>query len=184
MSFAVRGILADMWDEEVALFDAEGRVTGHAPRSVVRRDNLTHAATATLVRDSAGAVYVHRRTESKDVYPGRHDCWAGGVVLAGENVHDAACRELAEELGVAGVPLRPLFRMWYADQHTRYLCHAFEARWDGPITHQASEVAWGAWMSLADLESRLADPSWPFVPDGRAVFERWRAGGDTDQAGW
>ena len=73
---------------------------GSAPRSRMRAENLHHAATAVVVRDRLGRVYVHRRTTTKDVYPGRRDFAAGGVLTAGEDPHDAAVRELAEELGV------------------------------------------------------------------------------------
>jgi len=51
---------------------------------------------------------MHRRTDTKDVYPGRYDVWAGGCVAAGEDPVDAAHRELAEELGVTGVQLVPV----------------------------------------------------------------------------
>ncbi|MGI8695317.1 MAG: NUDIX hydrolase, partial [Mycobacteriales bacterium] len=71
----------------VALYDPadpDGRVLGRAPRSDVRAGNLPHAGTGVLVRDSAGRVYVHRRADTKDVFPGLHDCFAGGVVGAGE----------------------------------------------------------------------------------------------------
>ena len=84
----------------MALYDEAGRPTGSAPRSVVRRDNLRHAATAVVVRDPYGRVYVHRRTDTKDVYPGLLDFCCGGVVQAGEDPAAAARRELAEELGV------------------------------------------------------------------------------------
>ena len=30
-------------------------------------------------------------------------------------------------------------------------------------------------MPLGELRTRLADPSWPFVPDGRRLVERWFA---------
>ena len=66
-------------DELVALLDSDGRVCGSAPRSVMRRDNLRHAATGVLVRNSAGDIYVHRRTATKDVYPRYYDFMAGGV---------------------------------------------------------------------------------------------------------
>jgi hypothetical protein len=52
---------------------------------------------------------------------------------------------------------------------------AFEARYDGPVHHQPEEVAAGGWMSQARLRARLADPTWPFVPDGRLLVERWFA---------
>ena len=156
--------------ELVALYaegNLAGRVTGAVPRSQVRAGNLPHAATAVLVHDGHGRVYVHRRTEVKDVYPGAHDCFAGGVVLAGERPEDAAGRELAEELGISGVPLREVLRHWYADEHTRYLALVYLTRWDGPVVHQPEEVAAGGWMGLAELRARLGDPRWPFVPDGR-----------------
>jgi 8-oxo-dGTP pyrophosphatase MutT (NUDIX family) len=161
-------------DELVDLYDPAdpvGRVTGTAPRSLVRAQNLPHAATAVAVRDRDGRIYVHRRTDAKDVFPGAHDVWAGGVVGAGEDPTEAAQRELAEELGLTRASLRPLFVTWYGDDHTTYLAHVFETVYDddrdGPIRHQPEEVAEGWWMTLAELDVKLADPSWPFVPDGR-----------------
>jgi 8-oxo-dGTP pyrophosphatase MutT (NUDIX family) len=167
-------------DEIVALYDPavpEGRVVGSAPRSRVRAENLPHAATSVLVRRSDGAVYVHRRTDTKDVFPGLHDCWAGGVVLAGEDPDRAARRELAEELGISGVSPRRLFTFWYADGATTYLAFVYDVVWDGPVVHQPEEVAEGGWMPLEELLARLGDPGWPFVPDGRRGLSEYVARG-------
>ena len=160
-------------EEQVAIIDDAGTVIGSAPRSVMRRDNLPHIVVAVLVRDSAGRVYVHRRTDTKDVFPGMHDCFAAGCLQAGEEPERAAAREAAEELGVVGVPLSPLFVMRYDDRATRHVCHAYTTTYDGPVTHQPEEVAWGGWMTLDELRERLADPTWPFVPDGRALIDRY-----------
>jgi isopentenyldiphosphate isomerase len=162
-------------EEQVAIIDDTGAVVGAAPRSVMRRDNLAHLVVAVLVRDAAGRIYVHRRTDTKDVFPGMHDSFAAGCVLAGEEPEAAASREVAEELGVVGVPLVPLGVMRYEGAATRHVCHAFVATYDGPISHQADEVAWGGWMTPVELSAHLADPSWPFVPDGRALIEPWLA---------
>ena len=147
------------------------QVVGTATRAQVRAQNLPHAATAVLLVDPVGRVYVHRRTDTKDVYPGLWDCWAGGVVDAGESPDDAAVRELAEELGVTGVPLEPLFRQWYRDEQVQYLAFGYRAQWDGPVVHQPEEVAEGLWMTLDQLRELLADPAHPFVPDGRFAIE-------------
>jgi mutator protein MutT len=156
-------------DELVALFDSDGEACGTAPRSVVRRDNLRHGATGVLVRNSAGDIYVHRRTPTKDVYPGRYDFMAGGVIGAGEDPYDAVVRELAEELGITGANLEQLAESDYADEFTSYHAYLYTCVWDGPIEHQPEEIDWGAWMSPAELIARLDDPDWPFMPDTAAL---------------
>ncbi|HZX04602.1 phosphotransferase [Kribbella sp.] len=150
-------------DELVALLDDNNRVVGSAPRSVMRRDNLRHSATGVVVRNSAGDIYVHRRTPTKDVYPSRYDFAAGGVVAAGEEPFHAVVRELEEELGIAGVELTRLPEGDYADENTRYHAYLYTCMWDGPVRHQPEEVAWGAWMSPAELVAKFDE--WEFMPD-------------------
>ena len=156
--------------EIVALVDPSGAVVGSAERSVVRRDNLLHAATAVLVRDPAGRIYVHRRSPGKDWAPGHHDAAAGGVLQVGEEPAGSAVRELAEELGISGAALRPLGVSVFEDDTTRCVEHCFETTWDGPVEHTDGEVVWGAWMTLAELDAHLAEADWPFVPDTRTLL--------------
>ncbi len=169
-------------DERVAVYDAAGRVTGAAMRGEVYRRGLWHAATGVLVRSGDGErVVLHRRAPDKLVFADTWDCWAGGVVGAGEDPADAAVRELDEELGITGVPLVPLPRAAYdgvADGgRVRYHAFLFETRWDGPLRPEPAEISWVGWVSVAELVERLADPiRWPFAPDGRAGVERWLAG--------
>lgn len=159
-------------EEQVAIYDEDGSVTGAAPRSVMRAQLLWHSATFVLPRSLDGTrIYVHQRTFTKDVFPGNFDCWAGGVVAAGESIVDGARRELAEELGVSGVELEPLYRFAFEPTHCH--CHCFEVRTDGPFRHQPEEVLRGGWLTVAQLQAMLADPAVRFVPDGRAALDRW-----------
>ena len=106
-------------DELVAIVDPEGTVVGSALRSVVRRDNLRHAATAVLVRNSAGQIYVHLRAATKDWAPSHHDAAAGGILRFGEDPAQSAVREVAEELGIQTAGLRSLGLSAYDDDTTR-----------------------------------------------------------------
>jgi isopentenyldiphosphate isomerase len=169
--------------EIVALVDRSGAVVGRAERSVVRRENLLHAATAVLVRDPEGRIYVHRRSPDKDWAPSHHDAAAGGVLTYGEEPAAAASRELAEELGVTGAVLRPLGLSVYEDDTTRCVEHCYETTWSGPVRHADGEVVWGAWMTLDELAEHLADPGWLFVPDTRTLLTRLASEGVGDYAG-
>lgn len=149
----------------VALFDSGGAVCGSARRVRVRAENLRHGATGVLVYHPSGRVYVHRRTATKDVYPGLRDFCCGGVLLAGEEPDDGAAREAFEELGVHGVPLRRLGVRQYEDPTTRFVCFQYECVYGGDIVWQPEEVESGGWMTVDGLvEAIRADPS-DFVPD-------------------
>ncbi len=162
--------------ELVQLYDAAGEPAGTTDRARMRAENLTHAATAVVVRDPLGRVYVHRRTETKDVYPGRYDFAAGGVVGAGEDPREGAVRELAEELGVTGVRLAPIRVARYTDDHTDYWGHCFTTTYDGPITWQPEEVAEGDWWTLDRLVAALDGASDEFVPDTAGILGDWLRG--------
>lgn len=156
--------------EQVALYDDAGEVVGSALRSRVRAENLRHGATAVVVRDRLGRVYVHRRTTTKDVYPGLLDLAAGGVLQVGEEPDTGAVREAQEELGVHGVPLVRLGEADYADDDTRYRAFLYTADYDGPVVWQPEEVSWGTWLTVEALVELLETRPEEVVPDSRALW--------------
>jgi isopentenyldiphosphate isomerase len=161
-------------DELVDVVDEDDRVVATVTRREMRRRQLLHRCTYVLLRNAAGHVLVHRRTDTKDVFPGAHDLFAGGVCAAGESYDECARREVEEELGVAGVDLVFLFKHRYRGAHGQSWGAVYEGRWDGEVRPQASEVAWFAWVAAAELDRMLADLV--FCPDSREVFERLRPG--------
>jgi isopentenyldiphosphate isomerase len=164
----------DPSDELVDIVDLHDRVTGVATRSEVRSRNLRHRCAEIAVVNSSGEIWVHRRTDTKDVYPGLHDMVVGGVLASGEPWEDGARRELAEETGIAGVPLRLLVDHGFDGPEERALMRLHEVTWDGPIIPQPEEIAWGAFVGFEELDRMLAERE--FCPDSVEVFELWRNG--------
>lgn len=159
-------------EELIDVVDEDDRVLGSTTRSQMRAQNLLHRSVFILCKSTRGAIYVHRRTLTKDVFPGLYDMFVGGVVGAGETYEAAALREIGEELGIVGPPLRRLFHHRYESERSRAHIEVFDVVWDGPIVLQDNEIDWGAWVDLEALVANQA--SWTFVPDGAEAFARYR----------
>src|SRR5512136_1528088 len=130
-----------MGDEMLDLVDDADRIIGRAPRRRVRAENLLHRGVGILVFNTAGELYVHQRTETKDVFPGMYDMFVGGAVGSGESYDAAASREVGEELGIRGVTPEYLFTYRYEGPLNRCITHVYRVVYDGPITLQVEEVA-------------------------------------------
>ena len=164
--------LANPGDEIVTIVDRANNVTGSATRRQMRAERLPHRCSYILVFNSRGELYVQKRTVIKDIYPGYWDPAAGGVMQMGESYEENAAREVAEELGVRGVEVRPLFDMWFEDDRSQVWGRAFTCVYDGPLELQAEEVQFVEMMTPQDVLRRAAAGE-QFTPDGLLVVERY-----------
>ncbi|MCB5182774.1 NUDIX domain-containing protein [Streptomyces antimicrobicus] len=186
-------------DEVLDVVDREDRVVGQAPRGRVYAEGLIHRCVFVQAADAAGRIFVHRRTESKLVFPGAYDMFVGGVVGAGESYDEAALREAEEELGVTGLPRpEPLFRFLYEGAGGAWWSAVYRVRCELPVRPQESEVAWHAFVDPAELDRRVdgrvdggvdrpsGREAWTWVPDGLEAYRRlrtWERGPDGAAAG-
>ena len=155
-------------DEIVVLVNERNDVIGAAPRLEMRTRRLIHRATYIFVFNSGGALFVQKRTSTKDMYPGYYDLAAGGVVQAGETYEESAQREAQEELGIVDTPLSRRFDFYYEDELNRIWGRTFACRYDGQFVLQAEEVASGEFRSTAEI--RTANLT-PVTPDTVHAFE-------------
>ncbi len=158
-------------DEIVAIVDAKNNIIDSLPRSVMRLQNLPHRACYILVFNSHNKIFVQKRTQSKDVYPGYYDIATGGVVLAGETYEESAQRELAEEIGAKNIPLLRRFDFFHQDSHCRVWGRVFSCIYDGKIILQKEEVESGDYYTIEEI-IKLKDKK-SFTPDGLYVLSRY-----------
>ncbi|MFS4094969.1 NUDIX hydrolase [Streptomyces sp. AF1A] len=162
-------------DEILDIVDEHDRVVGQCPRGEAYARGLRHRCVFVQARDTAGRLFVHRRTAGKLVFPSLYDLFVGGVVGAGESYDEAALREAEEELGVSGLP-RPtyLFKFLYDDGAGKSWWSAvYEVRCELPVRPQAEEIQWHGFLTDDEVARRLGE--WTWVPDGLAAYERLRA---------
>lgn len=169
---SAENVAMDVQNEQVAIVDGDNRVIGAATRGRMRRENLIHRATYILVFNGSGEIFVHQRTFTKDVYPGYWDVAAGGVVMAGETYDASAHRELAEELGIAGRPLKRLFDFFWTDDRCRVWGRVYRCIYSGPMRLQPEEVIRGRFVPVSSVLSELSAEK--ITPDGLRVLETYR----------
>jgi isopentenyldiphosphate isomerase len=161
-------VSADPGDELVDVVDSDDRVMATVSRRRMRGERLRHRAVFIVVTSPDDELLVHRRSDAKDLWPGRWDLAVGGVVAAGETYDDAARRELAEELGVTGVEPHPIGVGAYADDEVDLVARCYRVEYRGPLRFADGEVVEARWVDRIGLDELLATES--FVPDSRALF--------------
>lgn len=160
-------------EELVDVVDADDCVVGTVTRGDMRRLRLRHRAVFVAVLSTPTTtgrhrLLVHRRAAHKDIWPDRWDIAVGGVVSAGEHYDDAAARELAEEIGIAGAVLAALGVGAYADADVHLVGRCYAIECDGPFSFDDGEVVESRWVDRAALDvMRGARTS--FVPDSIAL---------------
>jgi len=159
-------------NELVAIVNEANEVIGALPRAEMRKRRLPHRAVYILVFNQRHELFVQKRTDTKDIYPGYYDIAAGGVVLSGESWKQAAQRELWEEMGIQA-RLTPLFEFHHATSENDVWGMAYMCLHEGPFVLQQEEVAGGEFMPIKDILA-LAQRH-PFTPDGMELLQRFLA---------
>lgn len=152
----------------VDIVDEFDVVIDTVPRSHMRAENLRHRGVGIAVLDRHDRLLVHRRADDKDVWPGYWDMASGGVVEAGESYEVAAIRELAEELGIEGVPLTALGRIIFEDDDVRVISQCYFVRFDGEVRCTDGEVVEVRWVSPEEYTAMRTTVRW--CPDSAATF--------------
>ncbi len=142
-------------DEYVDIVDEDDRVVGNAHWKDMMEKHLLHRTSNTIVLNSKGEIFVHRRADNLKLYPGMWDVKFGGSVRAGESYEEAAKRELKEEAGIDNPIIHLLFRLKSRRMENMVNRAVFKCVYDGEISLDESEVAEGRFMKLDEVKSRL-----------------------------
>jgi isopentenyl-diphosphate delta-isomerase type 1 len=161
--------------EWLEVVDENDVVIGRARRGVIHARGLMHRSAQVLLFNSNGEVFLQKRSERKDEFPGLWDSSAAGHVNPGEDYEECARRELAEELGIADPPaLEPLFRIRASADTGWEHCSVFRCRYDGALRLQRDEIDEGKWLAPLDMDRLVDDPNAALTPAVRRIWRRVR----------
>ena len=89
-----------MTKEVLDVVSPDDEVIGTADREECHREELRHRGIHLFLFNNKGQIFMQKRSDSKDIFPGMLECSLTGHVLADESYLSAAVREIKEELGV------------------------------------------------------------------------------------
>lgn len=162
--------------EWLEVVDENDHVVGRERRGVIHARGLMHRSAQVLLFNSAGELFLQKRSQKKDEFPGLWDSSAAGHVDPGEDYIDCARRELAEELGVdASVEMHALFRFPASADTGWEHCSVFRCVYDGPLRLQEDEVDEGKWLPPSEMDRLVNDSDSMLTPAVQKIWRRLRA---------
>jgi isopentenyl-diphosphate delta-isomerase type 1 len=150
-------------NEILEIVDESDNVIGTATRAEIHRKRLRHRAVHIFVFNSAGKIYVQRRSSSKDRFPDRLDSSAAGHVDPGESYEETAIRELQEELGIRA-EIEEILSVEASAITENEFVRLFEAHTDSAPVPDPDEIQWGEFMTRERLTKLMEEDPEDFVP--------------------
>jgi isopentenyldiphosphate isomerase len=163
----VRRLIMEMFE----IVDEQDRVIGLRPRSQCHGDpTLVHRVAHVLIVNEAGELLLQKRSQRKDIQPGKWDTSVGGHLDPGEDYLAAACREMREELGLGRLPLRFLYHSRIRNEIESENVATYLARYSGTVAPDPGEIDQVRYWPTVDIEAALG--TGVFTPN---FEEEWRA---------
>jgi isopentenyl-diphosphate delta-isomerase type 1 len=160
-----------MAEEIFDVVDAHDQVIGQAPRSEVHAKGLSHRAVHIFVFNTQGKLLLQKRSPTKDEFPSRYTSSASGHLHSGESYREAACRELAEELGLHS-PLTVLGKFPASREMAMEHTVLFYTVTDQPPCGDPTEIEQVEFYPLSQIVELLHHVPEQFTPPFRLLF-RW-----------
>jgi isopentenyl-diphosphate Delta-isomerase len=150
-------------NEILEIVDADDRAIGRATRAEIHARSLLHRAVHVFLFNSAGDIYVQRRSSSKDRHPSKLDSSAAGHVDPGESYEQTAVRELREELGIPA-EVEELLRLPASHVTDYEHVRLFRVVSDEKPVPNPEEVQWGRFLTREHLSHLMEEMPEEFVP--------------------
>ena len=165
-----------MTDEFFDVVNERDEVIGREARSEVHRRGLKHRAVHVLVFNSKGDLFLQKRSQTKDTFPGAWDSSASGHLCCGEEYDACALRELAEEIGLKPkTPPMRLFKIDACPQTGQEHVWVYRCVCDQALNLDPEEIERGEWFAPEFVTQWIADKPHEFASAFPIIWEKFRA---------
>jgi len=162
-----------MKEEIFDVVNERDEVIAQETRSEVHRLGLAHRAVHVFIFNGGGAVFLQKRSMSKDTFPGAWDSSASGHLDTGESYDACAVREAREELGLAlSAAPEKLFKIAACLETGQEHIWIYRHHAEGPFDLNRDEIEAGGWFAPAALTRWMAEEPGVFSSALLLIWQR------------
>lgn len=162
----------DCSEEIFDVVNDNDEVIGQKPRSEVHRLGIKHRAVHVLIFNSRGQIFLQKRSQSKDTFPGAWDSSASGHLDTGETYEACAVREVSEELGIL-LPTTPKFllKISACSETGCEFVRVFNTIHEGPFQLHPQEIERGDWFAPAQVNRWIQEQPSDFATGFMLIWQ-------------
>jgi isopentenyldiphosphate isomerase len=143
-------------DEYLEIVNENGESIGYAQRSEIHGNpSLIHKVVHVLIFNSAGNLLLQKRSQNKDVAPGKWDTSVGGHVEAGEDLLTSCKREMREELGIIEYEPEYLYSYIHRNDYESEFVSTYRCIYHGEISYNTSEIDEVRFWSIEEIKKSI-----------------------------
>ncbi len=149
-------------------------VIGRQTRGEVHRLGLKHRAVHVLVFNARGELFLQKRSQFKDTFPGAWDSSAAGHLNSGEDYDACAVREVREELGLElrACPER-ILRIEPCVETGQEFVWVYRCDAEGPFELPPEEIERGDWFAPDAVTRWMAERPGDFASALLWIWKMW-----------
>lgn len=160
-----------MDEEWFPLVDEAGNIIGRATRRECHNGSKRlHPVVHLHIYNKEGDLLLQKRSQTKDIQPGKWDTAVGGHVDYGESIEEALRRETREELGIKSFEAEEIARYVFESDIEKELVHTYRTIYEGPFTLNKEELDDARFWRIDEIESQLGKGI--FTPNFEREYNR------------
>ena len=147
-------------DNHIEIFpvvDEDGKEISAAPRTVCHdgKSMLLHPVVHLHLFNEKGELFLQKRSNNKDLLPGKWDTSVGGHFQPGESAEEALMRETEEELGLKSFSFKFIKKYIWESPLERELVYSFTCTSDCEPVIDNNEISDGRFWKIQEIEDNL-----------------------------
>lgn len=149
--------MSDNPQELFDVVDKSDRIVGQTTRGEAHKNpSIIHRSVAIGIFNAHRELFLQKRSESKDLEPGKWTISCSGHVAAGQYYLETTHRELLEELGI-DLKVHPVEKILCKYPFETEMAYFYQAYNNGPFTLNRDEIDEGRFFKPGEIYNQLGE---------------------------